>query len=80
MNNNPIQQMMMMVKNKQNPEQMMMQYLQQQASQTPMGKNLLNLAQAGKTADIEKIARNICAQRGVDFDKEFAAFKQSLGL
>ena len=45
-----------------------------------MGKNLLSLAQAGSTADIEKIARNICAQRGVDFDKEFAAFKQSLGL
>ena len=45
-----------------------------------MGQNLLSLAQQGKTADIEKIARNICAQRGVDFDKEFTAFKQSLGL
>ena len=45
-----------------------------------MGKNLLNLVQSGNTADIEKIARNICAQRGVDFDKEFTAFKQSLGL
>lgn len=77
---NPIQQMMMMVKNKQNPQQMMIQYLEQQAQQNPMGKNLLSLAQAGNTADIEKIARNICAQRGVDFDKEFAAFKQSLGL
>lgn len=45
-----------------------------------MGQNLLSLAQSGNAADIEKIARNICAQRGVDFDKEFAAFKQSLGL
>ncbi len=72
--------MIQMVKNKQNPEQMMMQFLQQQASQNPMGQNLLSLAQAGNTADIEKIARNICAQRGIDFDKEFAAFKQSLGL
>lgn len=72
--------MIQMVKNRQNPEQMMMQFLQQQASQNPMGQNLLSLAQAGNTADIEKIARNICAQRGIDFDKEFAAFKQSLGL
>ena len=80
MNVNPIQQMIMMAKNKQNPEQMMLSYLQQQAKQSPMGQNLLSLAQAGNTADIEKIARNICAQRGVDFDKEFAAFKQSLGL
>ena len=59
---------------------MMMQYLEQQAQQSPMGQNLLSLAQQGKTADIEQIARNICAQRGVDFDKEFTAFKQSLGL
>ena len=72
--------MIEMVKNRQNPEQMMLQYLQQQAQQNPMGQNLLSLAQSGNTADIEKIARNICAQRGVDFDKEFAAFKQSLGL
>ena len=72
--------MMQMVKNHQNPEQMMLQYLQQQAQQSPMGQNLLSLAQAGNTADIEKIARNICAQRGIDFDKEFTAFKQSLGL
>ena len=72
--------MMMMVKQGQNPEQMMMQYLQQQASQSPMGQNLLSLAQAGNTADIEKIARNICAQKGIDFDKEFTAFKKNLGL
>lgn len=77
---NPIQQMMMMAKNKQNPEQMMLQFLEQQAQQNPMGKNLLSLAQAGNTADIEKIVRNICAQRGIDFDKEFTAFKHSLGL
>ena len=72
--------MIQMAKSGQNPEQMMLQYLQQQAQQNPMGQNLLSLAQSGNTADIEKIARNICAQRGVDFDKEFAAFKQSLGL
>lgn len=72
--------MIQMARSGQNPEQMMLQYLQQQAQQNPMGQNLLSLAQSGNTADIEKIARNICAQRGVDFDKEFAAFKQSLGL
>lgn len=72
--------MIQMAKSGQNPEQMMLQYLQQQAQQNPMGQNLLSLAQAGNTADIEKIARNICAQRGIDFDKEFTAFKQSLGL
>ena len=72
--------MIQMAKNHQNPEQMMLQFLQQQAQQNPMGQNLLSLAKAGNTADNKKIARNICASRGVDFDKEFAAFKQSLGL
>ena len=75
---NPIQQMIQMVKAKQDPSQMMIQFLQSQNN--PMGQNLLSLAQARNTQDIEKIARNICAQRGVDFDKEFAAFKKSLGL
>lgn len=75
---NPIEQMMQMVKMRQNPEQMMLQFLQQQNS--PMSQNLLSLAKANNTQDIEKIARNICKQRGVDFDKEFTAFKQSLGL
>ena len=45
-----------------------------------MGDNLIKLAKEGNGAEIEKIARNIVAQRGMDFDKEFAAFKRQLGL
>jgi hypothetical protein len=29
---------------------------------------------------IEQVARNLCAQRGLDFDTEFAKFKQQFGL
>ena len=47
---------------------------------TPMGDNLLNLVRTGQTGQIEVIARNLMAQRGVDFDKEFMNFKKSLGL
>ena len=75
---NPIQQMIQMAKMKQNPSQLMINFLQSQNN--PMSQNLLRLAQANNTQDIEKIARNICQQRGIDFDKEFTAFKQSLGL
>ena len=45
-----------------------------------MGANLLSLAKQNRSADIEQIARNICKQSGKDFDKEFNAFKQMLGL
>jgi hypothetical protein len=45
-----------------------------------MGANLLNLAKNGQTAEIEKIARNLTAQRGGDFDTEFRAFKKMIGF
>ena len=45
-----------------------------------MGVNLLNLARNNQTAEIEKIARNIVSQRGLDYDKEFNAFRNNLGL
>jgi hypothetical protein len=43
---------------------------------TPLGDNLLNLARQNNTAGIEQIARNMAAQRGIDFDEEFEAFKR----
>ena len=58
-----------------NPQQLVMSLLQGE-----MGQNLLSLAQKGDTPQIEEIARNICKQKGVDFDKEFSAFKQLLGI
>ena len=47
---------------------------------TPMGANLLKLMQNGDGAALEQIARNICAQRGLNFDTEFARFRQTLGV
>ena len=45
-----------------------------------MGDNLIKLAREGNSAELERIARNLAAQRGIDFDKEFAAFRQKFGL
>jgi hypothetical protein len=58
----------------------MISLLEQRMKGTPMGDNLIKLAKEGNGAEIEKIARNIAAQRGMDFDKEFTAFKRQLGL
>lgn len=76
---NPIQFITMM-KNGQNPQQLMLNFLESQASGSPMAENLLTLAKNKDGKGIEKIARNLCKERGVDFDKEFTAFKQMLGL
>ena len=67
-----------MVKSGQNPQQMMLNVLQQ--GNNPMSQNLFNLAKQGNTAQSEQIARNLCAQRGMDFDREFNSFKQQLGI
>lgn len=76
---NPMQ-LIQAIKNGQNPQQLMLSILEGQMSNTPMGANLLNLAKNGNSREIEQIARNISKQRGIDFDKEFAAFRQQLGV
>lgn len=67
------------IRSGQNPQQLMLDVLEGQMASTPMGKNLLQLAKGNKTNEIEKIVRNLCEERGIDFDKEFRSFKQSLG-
>ena len=68
-----------MIRQGQNPQQLMLSVLEGQAG-SPMGRNLLNLARNGQTAEIEKIARNLCKERGVDFDQEFNNFRRMLGV
>lgn len=75
-----MQQFMSMLKQGYNPQQIVMNVLQNQMGGTPMGNNLIKLAQSGNTAEIEKIARNLASQQGIDFDKEFKAFRQQFGL
>ena len=73
-------QLIQMIKSGQNPQQLVMNILEQQMQNTPTGANLLSLAKQNRSADIEQIARNLCQQSGRDFDKEFNAFKQMLGI
>lgn len=69
-----------MIRQGKNPQQLMLSILQGQAN-TPLGRNLLTLAQNGQTQEIEKIARNLYAQQGgKDFDQDFTAFRRAWGL
>lgn len=78
MNNNIMSFFMNMVRSGGNPEAMLMQMLQQQ--NTPMSSNILNMAERKDTTGLEQLARNLCQQRGIDFDSEFKAFKEQLGF
>lgn len=71
--------LLQMIKSGQNPQQLMLAVLRGQAN-TPLGQNLLNLAQNGRTDELEKVVRNVYAQQGgTNFDQEFEAFKRALG-
>ena len=64
-----------------NPEQLMIDILEGEAAQNPIMGNLLSMAKDNRTADIERFARNLAKEQGVDFDKEFSRFKkQYFGL
>ena len=81
MNYNPItMSFLQQIREGKNPQQLMMNFLETQARGTPLGENLLSLAKNNNNSAIEEIARNISSQRGIDFDKEFLAFKKMLGL
>lgn len=75
---NPMQ-IIQAIRQGQNPQQITMNIVKQRMGNTPMGQNLIKLAENNQTQEIEQIARNICQQRGVDFDKEFTAFKSMFG-
>ena len=67
---------MQFLKGIKNPQQFVMNMLGQ--NQTPMGMQLINLAKTGNTNQIEQFARNICKERGMDFDKSFSEFMKQI--
>lgn len=76
---NPMQ-LVAMIKNGKNPEQLLMSIMQNNMKGNPMMQNIFELMQNRNYQGIENVARNLAKQRGIDFDKEFADFKKSLGL
>lgn len=76
---NPLQ-LIGMIRNGGNPQQLMMNMLQNAGGNNPMVNNVLKMAQNGDTKQLENFARNICKERGVSFDDEFAKFKRQYGL
>lgn len=74
MNVNPMQ-LIQMIKGGKNPQQLLMNILKQQGQNNPIINNAINMAQNGNVSGLEVLARNLAAQRGLDFDKELANLK-----
>lgn len=69
-----------MMRGGQTPKQVVMNVVRDKMNQDPLGQNIMNLANDEKGKEIEMIARNICKEKGADFDTEFNSFKRMLGL
>lgn len=72
--NNPIQ-MLKMLMGKSTPQQMVMNMMGNNTN--PMINNLMNMAKNGDNKGIENFARNICKEKGMDFDKDFKDFMKN---
>lgn len=65
----------------QDPSIIVANMVNEAASQgNPIMKNLAGLIKEGKTDEIESVVRNIAKERGMDYDKEFKAFKNTFKL
>lgn len=70
-----------MIKSGSNPQQLMMSILEQNmGNNNPMMANLMQLAKNNDTVAIEKFARNLAKESGIDFDKEFGNFRRNFGI
>lgn len=76
MNNmNPFQ-LIQMIKGGANPQQLMMSFLDQSSNNNPLMSNMKDLIQKKDYSSLEKFARNVAKEKGLDFDKEFENFKR----
>lgn len=69
--NNPIEMIKSIMGNNTNPGETLLKMI---GNNNPMVNNLIQMAQKGNTKGVEDFARNVCRERGQDFDKEFANF------
>ena len=74
--NNPLNTIKNYIKQQGNPRDLLINFMTQN-NQNPMINNLINMAQKGNVAEVEKFARNIYKEQGRGFDKEFSAFMQN---
>ena len=72
MNNNPIEMIKLFMEENKTPQQILQKMISNNSN--PVLNNLINMAQTGDSKGVENFARNVCKEKGKDFDKEFSEF------
>lgn len=73
-------QIMQMMKNGGNSRQMIMNMIKQQAGNNPVMSNALQMMEKGDNAGLEKLARNLCSEKGINPDEAFNQIKGQFGM
>ena len=67
---------MQMLQGMRNPQQFLQQMMGNSiVMKNPIARNAMQMAQKGDSKGIEQMARNLCKEKGIDFDKSFSDFK-----
>ena len=75
---NPINIFQMM---KAGPQQFIQQMMgNNQIMSNPVMKNALGMVQSGNMKGVEKLARNLCKEKGIQVDDFVSQIKQNIGL
>ena len=73
--NNPLNLMKAFMKGRNSPQELAKTMLSKNTN--PLLQNIVTMANNGDTKGVENFARNMCKERGIDFDKEFSEFMKN---
>ena len=64
-----------------NPQEFMQQAMQNsQINQNPIAKNAFSMYQNGDSKGLENLARNLCAEKGINPEDELKQIKSNFGM
>ena len=75
---NPVQFVKMMRGG--NPQKVVMDMMREQAGNNPVMRNEMQMAEKGDSEGIEKLARNLCKEHGIDADEMVNKIKSQFGV
>ncbi len=76
---NPMQ-LMQMIRNGGNPQQTIINIMKKQSGNSPVINNAINMMEKGDSAGLEKLARNLCKEKGINPDDMLSQVKNQFGI
>lgn len=76
---NPMQ-LIQAIRSGRNPQQSIINIMKQQAGNNPALGNAINMMEKGDNAGIEKLARNLCKEKGINPDEMLSKVQNQFGI